>query len=64
MSQLLATNRPGNHALIRVKDALTEQEDKVTRLTTDLADVKIQAQQELAHSVLSKFFRAMVRILL
>ena len=59
LSQLLATNRPGNHALARVKDALNEQDDKVIKLTTDLADIKIQSQQELAHTVLSRFFRAM-----
>ena len=47
--------------MVRVKEALTEQDERVIRLTTDLADIKIQSHQELAQLVLSKFFRGLVR---
>ena len=59
LSQLLASNRPGNHALGRVKTALSEQDARVTRLTSSLADVRLQAQKDIANMVLSRFFHSM-----
>ena len=52
-------NRPGNHALGRVKTALSEQDARVTRLTSSLADVRLQAQKDIANMVLSRFFHSM-----
>jgi len=60
LSSLLATNRPGNHALTRIKDALSENEEAITNLTNKFTAYKFDTQQDLAQKTMTKFFRGVV----